>query len=259
MYEAGGPCEPEQGLAVPGLWTFSIRRDKLPMRIRRLHDWNLAPKEARLVQQDLRRRVRTTGGLTRVRWVAGADVAFAHRRSDRMYAGVVVLSFPDLKIVEQVVVEGPVTFPYVPGLLSFREAPVLLRAFAMIGQEPDVIFIDGHGLAHPRRFGLACHIGLLLGKPVIGCAKSLLIGTYREPAQSRSSESSLTDSEDNVIGAVVRSRARVKPIFVSVGHRISLKAAVRLTLACTKGFRIPEPTRQADLLAERAKRGVDGA
>jgi deoxyribonuclease V len=171
----------------------------------------------------------------------------------------VVLNWPELDVVEEVAVTDKVSFPYVPGLLSFREAPVLLRAFRRLRHEPAVLFIDGHGLSHPRRFGVACHLGLFLDKPVIGCAKSRLTGAYREPARPRSSESALTDSKVDVIGAVVRSRANVRPIFVSVGHRIGLREAVRLTLACTKGFRIPEPIRQADLLAERVKREGNGA
>jgi deoxyribonuclease V len=165
-----------------------------------------------------------------------------------MSVAVVVLSFPDLEPVEAVTLRDRVSFPYVPGLLSFREAPALLRAFERLAHEPDLIFIDGQGMAHPRGLGIACHIGLLLEKPVIGCAKSLLFGSYVEPKPSRSSFSYLHDKAGRVIGAAVRTKDRVRPMFVS------LEQAVRFTLACGKGYRVPEPTRQADLLAERAKR-----
>lgn len=165
----------------------------------------------------------------------------------------IVLSFPDLEPVETVIHRDRVTFPYVPGLLSFREAPALLRAFAQLRHDPDVIFIDGHGLSHPRAAGIACHIGICLNKPTIGFAKSLLVGTYRTPSLSRGATSPLHNAHGRVIGTVVRTRDRVRPIFISVGHRIGLARAVQLTLACGKGYRIPEPTRQADRSAELAK------
>jgi deoxyribonuclease V len=190
-----------------------------------------------------------------LRFVAGADLAY-DRQSDTLFAALVVLRFPDLERVETLIGRGRATFPYIPGLLSFRETPALLRLFARLKHEPDVIFIDGHGRSHPRAAGIACHIGVLLDRPVIGCAKSLLTGTYEEPARSRGSVSHLHDDKGRIIGAVVRTRDRVKPVFVSVGHRISLAEAIRLTLACGRGYRIPEPTRQADLLAERAKRNA---
>ena len=148
--------------------------------------------------------------------------------------------------------------PYIPGLLSFRGAPALLHAFEKVRHDPDVVFIDGHGLSHPRSAGIACHIGLCLNKPTIGCAKSLLIGRHRVPGPSRGSYTSLYDANNHVIGAVVRTRDRVKPVFVSVGHRIGLAQAVQLTLACGKGYRIPEPTRQADRWAEQSKREAIG-
>jgi deoxyribonuclease V len=185
--------------------------------------------------------------------VAGADAAF-DLESRRVCAAVVVLTFPSLEPVETVVHQESLSFPYIPGLLSFREAPALLHAFEKVRHNPDVVFIDGHGLSHPRAAGIACHIGVCLDKPTIGCAKSLLVGTYQTPGFSRGAASSLYDVNGRVIGAVVRTRDQVRPIFVSVGHRICLAQAVQLTLTCGKGYRIPEPTRQADLLAERAKR-----
>ncbi len=224
------------------------------MQVKLLHAKDITPGEAIQLQLQLRQQVKTSGRVPTPTSVAGADVAY-DRSSDRLYAAVVVLSFPGLEPMETVILQDRISFPYIPGLLSFREAPALLRAFERLSHEPDVIFIDGQGVAHPRGMGLACHIGLSLEKPVIGCAKSLLFGSYIEPTSARSSVSYVWDKAGRVIGAAVRTRDRVRPVFVSVGHNIGLEQAVRLTLACGKGYRVPEPTRQADLLAERAKRG----
>ncbi|MCP9461302.1 MAG: endonuclease V [Nitrospira sp.] len=170
-----------------------------------------------------------------------------------VFSAIVVLAFPSLELAETVVHQERLSFPYIPGLLSFHEAPALLHAFEKVRHDPDVVFIDGHGLSHPRGAGIACHIGVCLDKPTIGCAKSLL-GSHRAPGLSCGSNTPLYDVKRRVIGAVVRTRDRVKPVFVSIGHRISLAQAVRLTLACGKGCRIPKPTRQADLLADQANR-----
>jgi deoxyribonuclease V len=223
------------------------------MKIHRFHSWRLTPREAIRVQEQLRAKVMARGRVPNPKWVAGADAAF-DLQAQRIVAAVVVLTFPALEPVETVVHRERLAFPYIPGLLSFREAPALLHAFERIRRKPEVIFIDGHGLSHPRAAGIACHIGVCLETPTIGCAKSLLVGTYRTPGPSRGAIAPLHDANGRVIGAVVRTRDRVRPVFVSVGHRISLAQAVRLTLACGKGYRIPEPTRQADLLAEREKR-----
>ncbi len=223
------------------------------MRVYRFHSWKVTPREAVAIQEQLRAKVIMLGRVGRPKLVAGADAAF-DKDSDLVYASIVVLAFPSLEPVETVVVKSHVSFPYIPGLLSFREAPALLRAFMKLKSDPDAIFIDGHGLSHPRAAGIACHIGLSLDRPVIGCAKSVLVGTYKDPGPSRGSVSYLYNHEGRVIGAAVRTRDHVKPVYVSIGHRISLAQAIRLTLACGKGYRIPEPTRQADLLAEQAKR-----
>jgi deoxyribonuclease V len=225
------------------------------MKISLFHQWNVTPQEAVRIQEQLRGKILSSGRVHRPKLVAGADAAF-DLESDRVFAAVVVLSFPDLEPVESVIRHDLLTFPYIPGLLSFREAPALLRAFARLRHDPDVIFIDGHGVSHPRAAGIACHIGVCLDKPTIGCAKSLLIGMHRAPRLSRGATTSLYDVTGRIIGSVVRTRDRVKPVFLSVGHKVSLAEAVRLTLACGKGYRIPEPTRQADLLAERAKREI---
>lgn len=208
-----------------------------------------------MIQERLRGKVRSSGHVLGPKLVAGADAAFDLKRG-LVFAAVIVLSFPKMEPIETVIHRDRVTFPYVPGLLSFREAPALLNAFAQIRHDPDVIFIDGHGLSHPRAAGIACHIGVCLDKPTIGCAKSLLVGTHRAPGPSRADAVPLRDANGRTIGAVVRTRNRVRPVFISVGHRIGLGQAVRLTLACGKRYRIPEPTRQADHLAELAKRNA---
>ncbi len=223
------------------------------MRVCRFHSWNVTPQKAIQVQERLRAKVVARGRVPGLSLVAGADAAF-DPGTRRIFAAVVVLAFPSMEPVETVMHQERLSFPYIPGLLSFREAPALLHAFEKIRQDVDLVFIDGHGLSHPRAAGIACHVGVCLDKPTIGCAKSVLTGTYKEPAALRGSSSPLYDEEGTIIGMAVRTRDHVRPMFVSIGHKISLARAVRLTLACGKGYRIPEPTRQADLLAERAKR-----
>jgi len=174
----------------------------------------------------------------------------------RGYAGIIVFRYPELDEVERVWAAAEAGFPYVPGLLSFRECPLLLTAFERLTISPDVILVDGHGLAHPRRIGIASHLGLLLDKPTIGCAKSRLVGAYREPALRRGSRTQLRDGGETV-GMVVRTRDAVKPIFVSVGHLMDLKSAVALCLRCSDGFRIPKPTRLAhQFVGELRRHGV---
>jgi deoxyribonuclease V len=223
------------------------------MKIHRLHSWRVTPEEAVRIQEQLRRKVTAHGRVPTPALVAGADAAFDLQQG-RVFAAVVILRFPSLEPVETVAHQERLSFPYIPGLLSFREGSALLHAFEKVRHDPDAIFIDGHGLSHPRAAGIACHIGVCLDKATIGCAKSRLIGTHRTPGLSRGATTPLYDAKGRVIGAVVRTRSRVRPIFVSVGHRISLGQAVQLTLACGKGYRLPEPTRQADHLAEQAKR-----
>jgi deoxyribonuclease V len=224
------------------------------VRVRDLHPWDLAPAEAIAVQRQLAGRVVRRGAVPerRVRLVAGADVAF-DRASRRGVGAVVVLHWPSLDVVERVVVEAGVTFPYLPGLLSFRETPVLLDAFARLKHTPDLVMADGHGLAHPRRFGFACHLGMLLDVPALGVAKSRLIGTARRPGARRGSRAPLVDRGETV-GMLVRTKDRVRPLYVSVGHRIALESAVRWTLACAGRHRLPEPARLADALSREAKR-----
>lgn len=217
---------------------------RLLMKVKTLHRWDVTPAEARRIQDHLRARVARRDRLPRIRRVAGADCAFDLRRG-RAIAGVVVYRFPELEELERASAVRPLTFPYVPGLLSFREVPALLAAFARLRHAPDLVFCDGQGYAHPRRFGLACHLGLLLDRPTIGCAKSRLIGEEKMPPREAGRWTPLTDAGE-VIGAVLRTRCGARPIYVSIGHGISLARAVALTLAVTDGYRIPRPTREAD-------------
>jgi deoxyribonuclease V len=237
-------------------------REAATTKVLRLHRWNVTPAKAREIQLDLRGHFERDDRLPRLRRVAGADVAFElagpggwRRGQGRAFAGVVVYRFPEMEELERVSAERPLRFPYVPGLLSFREGPALLAAFARLRHTPDLIFCDGHGYAHPRRFGIACHLGVLLDRPTIGVAKSLLVGEYREPAAAAGSSAPLRDPQSGeVLGAVLRTRAAVRPVFVSQGHRISLDRAVELTLAVCDGYRIPRPTRDADHWVATAKR-----
>jgi len=198
------------------------------------------------VQRELAARVRVEPIGAAPRLVAGLDAAFSRDGRDCV-AGVVLWNVEAGRVVEQHVARRPLTFPYVPGLLSFREAPALLVVLERLNTAPDVLLCDGQGLAHPRRFGVACHLGVLLELPSVGCAKSRLIGQAMEPGQKRGDRELLHDGEA-VIGCVLRSRDRVRPLYVSVGHRIDLAGAVELVLACGGGFRLPEPTRLADRL-----------
>ncbi len=169
-------------------------------------------------------------------------------------AGVVVYRYPSMEELERVWARRPLSFPYIPGLLSFREMPAILAAFERVRHEPDLIFYDGHGYAHPRRFGIACHLGVTLDRPTIGCAKSRLVGQHGEPRAERGSWTPLEDKGER-IGAVLRTRTNVKPIYVSQGHRVSLARAIELTLAVSDGYRIPRPTRDADHFVGTVKRG----
>jgi deoxyribonuclease V len=209
------------------------------------HSWDVSPAEARDIQRRLRDRVLVQPFALQLEVVAGVDVSI---KEERARAAVVLLSYPDLVPFQSAVADKPVSFPYVPGLLAFREGPVVLAALEQLAQRPDVLMFDAQGLAHPRRMGLATHLGVLLDMPGVGCAKSLLCGRYVEPGEQKGSWTPLVDG-DEVIGAVVRTRDGVQPVFVSVGHRVDLETAITLTLNCTTRYRLPEPTRWAHLVA----------
>ena len=210
-----------------------------PMKPRLRTRWNLTPREAMRLQERLRERVVLEDRFDGVRTIAGADLAF-DPVTEQAVAGVIVYRFPQLEEVERRMAWRKLRFPYVPGLLSFREGPVLLAAFARLRTEPDLILIDGHGRAHPRLFGIASHIGVLFDKPTTGCAKSLLVGDCAEPAAQAGSTSPLLLRGEHV-GMVLRSRQNVKPIYVTQGHRVSLATAVELVRRCLDGFRKRPP------------------
>lgn len=213
----------------------------------RQHAWDLSPAQARAHQAELACRVERRTRLGAVRTVAGVDVGFEeHGRITR--AAVAVLSWPALQPLTEQVVRRPTTFPYVPGLLSFRELPAVLGAFDELELRPDLVLYDGQGIAHPRRMGIAAHLGVILDLPSIGAAKSRLCGTHEEPGPHKGDRASLWDGDEE-IGAVVRTRSGVKPMYISTGHRVDLAKAVAWTLACTSRYRLPETTRRAHRLA----------
>ena len=213
-----------------------------------LHAWNLSPKEARDVQARLRERVEHRDRLPQpVRHVAGIDVGYEEDGSVTR-AAVAVLSFPELQLVGQSIARIPTRFPYVPGLLSFREAPAVLAALTQLETLPDLVLYDGQGIAHPRRFGIASHLGILLDLPTIGVAKTRLIGEHEDVPDERGAWEPLMDKGE-MIGAVLRTRPKVAPLYVSIGHRISLETAIHWTPACTTRYRLPETTRHAHRLA----------
>lgn len=211
------------------------------------HHCRLSVPEAIEIQKSLARRVTTEIQVVAPTFVAGVDIS-AKRFESVARAAVVVLRFPELEPVETKTVEGPLTFPYVPGLLSFREAPLSSVVCSRLSIKPDMFLVDGQGFAHPRRCGFACHLGLLLDRPTIGCAKSLLTGACEEPGPAKGSTTYITD-EGDIIGAVVRTRERTRPVYVSVGHKVELADAIKVVLQCCRGYRIPEPLRLAHIAA----------
>lgn len=221
------------------------------MKLRDLHPWPADIAEAIALQGRLAPLVVRRGGPRQVRLVAGCDLAFLDRgrRSALARAAVVLLSYPELAIVEHQVIDAPVNFPYVPGLLSFREIPALTLAFERVQRRPDLLLVDGHGFSHPRRFGIACHLGLLLDVPTIGCAKSRLVGKHSEPLPQAGASAELRDGRE-LIGLVLRTRDGVSPVFVSSGHRIGLRRAAEWVLRLCRGYRLPEPARLADQLSK---------
>ena len=222
------------------------------MRVRRLHEWDISPTDAVAMQRELAGRLRLVPGLpeSAVQSIAGIDLSPPDAQTGLVRGAVVVVAWPSLDVIEVSTAEGVAEFPYVPGLLSFREAPILLEALSGLRGTPDLILVDGQGTAHPRRFGIACHLGLAVDVPIVGCAKSRLVGAHEEPGEDKGAWSLLTHRGE-VIGAVVRTRTGVRPIYVSPGNNIDLESSVRWALACSPRYRIPVPTR----LAHRAAAG----
>jgi deoxyribonuclease V len=218
----------------------------------KLHDWTMTPREAIELQKSLRERVRLAPLARPVETIAGADISF-NKFSSTIYAGIVVLALPSLEVIEEVGIVTETSFPYVPGLLSFRESPAVLEAWEKLKTEPDAVMFDGQGIAHPRRVGIASHVGLMINRPTLGCAKSVLVGKFQEPPPERGAWSELIDKGE-VVGAALRTKTKVQPIFVSPGHLIELADAIRLTLASDGGYRQPEPTRRAHHLVNALRR-----
>jgi deoxyribonuclease V len=216
-----------------------------------LHSWDLTRGEAIEVQQRLRKLVRLQPLTRPVNTIAGADISY-NKYSETVYAGIVVLSLPDLRVIESAGVRSIAKFPYIPGLLSFREAPSVLEAWEKLKTKPDVLTLDGQGIAHPRRIGIACHIGVLLDWPTIGCAKSILVGKYGDLGLEAGSRSPLVDKGEQV-GVALRTKNKVAPVYVSPGHLIDLDSSVDLVLRSITKYRLPETTRQAHLLVNRLR------
>ncbi len=218
----------------------------------KLEDTNLTYQQAIELQEELRQQVKLYGWKGFPRLIGGTDISY-DRKSNLLYAGIVILEFSSLEIVDTSYYIGEVTFPYIPGLLSFREVPGLYRAFEKLKTIPDVLMVDGQGYAHPRRIGLASHLGLVLDIPTIGVAKKRLIGIYPDPPDQKGAHSPLTDG-DELIGYVVRTREHTKPVFVSPGHKIDFEWALQITLNALTRYRIPEPTRQAHLFVNSLRK-----
>jgi deoxyribonuclease V len=247
------PCGVKSELAprgkLFGLWSSRSMDRGMPgikLNQRHLRPWNVTPSEAVSIQEQLRRHIVTENQLGSVTAVGGVDVGFPNRTTAR--AAIVVLRFPELTPIDLAVAEVSVEFPYIPGLLAFREVPAVLMAVEKLSVVPDLLIFDAHGLAHPRRLGLASHAGLLLDIASIGCAKSRLVGQYREPGAERGASSPLVEDGER-IGAVVRTREKVKPVFISIGHRVDLDVARRYVLDCAPKYRLPETTRYAHQVA----------
>ncbi|MEW8315618.1 MAG: deoxyribonuclease V [Candidatus Thiodiazotropha endolucinida] len=211
------------------------------------HGWNLSPTEAVALQNSLRLQVVGRNCYAELQRIAGVDVGFeAHGSITR--AAIVVLSYPQLQPLEQAIARLPTSFPYIPGLLSFREVPAILQALSKLQQPPDIFLCDGQGIAHPRRFGLACHLGVYTDIPSVGVAKTRLIGSHATVPTEKGGWVPLID-KDETIGAVLRTRSGVKPLYISIGHKISLERSIELVLACTPRYKLPETTRAAHRLA----------
>ena len=218
------------------------------MQINQLHSWQLSIDQAKQLQTRLASLVSRENELTEPHLIAGCDIS-APDSNGIVHAAVIIVRYPSLEVVEEQVVEKKAIFPYVPGLLSFRESPLLLTAFENLSNEPDLILVDGQGIAHPRHFGIASHLGLILNIPTIGCAKSRLCGHHKPLAtQKPGAYTNLIDNNE-IIGAVVITKNKTNPIYVSIGHKIDLPAAIFWVLECCNGYRLPEPCRLAHLTA----------
>ncbi|MGQ9608898.1 MAG: deoxyribonuclease V [bacterium] len=221
------------------------------MKCNDLHPWELSYKEAIKVQRDLSSKVILEPFRTEVRLIAGADVSYS-KGSDIFFAGVIVMEIPSMKIIEEASADGKVDFPYIPGLLSFRESPVLIKALEKIQNIPDVVIFDGQGIAHPRRLGIASHLGLIIDLPSIGCAKNILVGKYEDVGVEAGDYSPIVFN-GNIVGAALRTKRNVLPVFVSPGHKIDISSSLEIVMNACKGYRLPEPVRQAHILVNKIR------
>ena len=217
------------------------------VKVEKLHSWQVSTAQALDLQRRLAAQVSRNNEVVTSHFIAGVDIS-AGKIGGMATAAVVVLNYPELRVVETEVVNGELDFPYIPGLLSFRESPLTLAACQRLTITPDLILVDGQGVAHPRRMGLASHLGLFLNRPTIGCAKSLLCGSHEEPGEKPGSYAEVVDRGET-IGAALRTKLGAKPVYVSIGHKVDLQAAIYWVLECCRGYRLPEPTRLAHLAA----------
>ncbi len=245
------------------VFCYEAWREKAPLPIFSMttdetaHSWSFTPSEAIALQKRLAAGVVAAGRPPRLGLVAGIDLAF-DKKSSLGFCAALVFSYPSLEPVEEAVVSGEMDFPYIPGLLSFREGPLIIRAYNMLVKKPDCIIFDGQGIAHPRRLGIASHLGLILGVPSIGCAKSKLYGAYEEPGVERGERTYLRGLGGDVLGIVLRTRRCVKPVFVSPGHLVGVDEAAEIVLSCAGKYRVPVPTRLADIRVGTYKKEVMG-
>lgn len=223
------------------------------MRVHHLHRWDVSYREAVAIQEELREKLILHDRYfpQEIRTIGGSDISYSKRNS-LFFAAVVILEYPSMNIIEEASIKEHVLFPYVPGLLSFREGPALIKAFERLHTTPDVVILDGQGVSHPRGIGLASHIGLLIDVPTIGCAKKRLVGQYDDVGPQKGDYADLMFN-NRIVGAVVRTKEKVKPVFVSAGHKTSTEKAVEIVLSCCRGYRIPEPVRQAHLAVNRMR------
>jgi len=220
------------------------------MKALRLHKWQITPKQAVKIQNELAKHIKMQDCVAKITTLCGVDVGF---KQNMAYAAAVIFSFPGLKILEQSFIISEATMPYIPGLLSFREIPALIPALEKLTITPDLVIADGQGLAHPRRMGLASHLGLVFDIPAIGCAKSKLIGEASKPENLKGAFTLLYEGKE-VVGAVLRTKENTKPLYISIGHKISLNTAIKVVLACCTRYRLPEATRQAHLATKKLQK-----
>lgn len=224
-------------------------------RLKRIYSKDkIDSREAFAIQEELAGKVVVKNGFDSISTVAGADIAILGKQK-KLLCGIIVFTYPELKIIEKKWETVKEKFPYIPGLLAFREGPAIIKTYGKLENKPDILIIDGQGLAHPRKFGIACHIGVILDIPVMGIAKKRLYGEHKDISIKRGArEDLLAPDTGEVVGSVLRTRDNVKPVYVSIGNRIDLDTAVNVALACNGGYRIPEPTRQADKYVSKIKK-----